>query len=55
MEVNSTEKLVTKTVVSFPKDGTIQAVASVAAYPSGKNRSPPNYTKPSAPPMLTSG
>lgn len=55
VEVATTEQLIAKTIVSFPKDGPVQAVASVETYPSATTGHGPSYAKPSAPPLPTSG
>lgn len=54
-DVHNAEQLIAKTVVSFPKDGPIHAVATLETYPGVKKSvSSPSYhvnVKPSAPPM----
>ncbi|CAL8147844.1 unnamed protein product [Orchesella dallaii] len=52
MEMTSMDQLIAKTIVSFPKDGTVQAVASLETYPS--KTTVHEHIQPSAPPMPTS-
>jgi len=60
MEVNNGEQLVAKTVVSFPTDGPVHAVASLETRPASSTQSKEKneaevLLQPSAPPISTSG
>jgi hypothetical protein len=62
MDSSGTDRLIAKTVVSFPKDGQIHAIASLETVPghshsnmSSKTTEAQIIMRPSAPPLPTSG
>lgn len=54
-DLSTTDQIVAKTVVSFPKDGPVHAISSLETFPGVKVTQSQSYAKPSAPPLPTSG
>jgi len=58
IELQSNDRLIAKTIVSFPKDGQVTATASLEAVPAGgtsKSSEAMITMQPTAPPLPTSG